>query len=191
MNEHHWPDDHDAGPEHHDDAVTHDEVAPDLDLNLPEDDVWDAPSHDEPPPGDDHDPGYQHHVEEPIPAAEHHSEVVVDADPHELATVGADPDALPDTDDQVGVFPPVVDVGPLPEPVDGYPWIDTGSLGLIDPATVPTAAGSPDPGELADYAAEDLPPGADPWAALAGSPDPAIAALAKFWNSTAAGTDQP
>jgi hypothetical protein len=118
--------------------------------------------------------------------------VVVDADPHELATVGADPDALPDTDDQVAVFPPAVDVGPLPEPVDGYPWIDTGSLGLIDPATVPAADADagPDPAGLAEYAAADLPPGADPWAALADSEDPATSALARFWSSPA-GPDQP
>jgi hypothetical protein len=189
MNEHHWPDDHhDDGADHveqHDDAV---EQQPDLDLHhdLPDDDVWEAPAHDEPLPEADHDPGYAHHAEEP--AADHQAEVVAEADPQEMDTVGADPDALPDTDDQVGVFPPAVDVGPLPEPVDGYPWIDTGSLGVIDPAAVPAAAG-PDPDELAEYAATDLPPGADPWAALAGSEDPATSALARFWSSPA-GPDQ-
>ena len=53
---------------------------------------------------------------------------------------------------------------------------------------MPAAAG-PDPAELAEYAAEDLPPGADPWAALAGSEDPATSALARFWGSPA-GPDQ-
>lgn len=182
MSEHHWPDDHhdhDDVPDldHHDDAVTHDEVA-EADLGLPDDDVWDAHPHEAPVPDADHDPGYQHHAEEP--AAGHQPEVVADADPQEMATVGADPDALPDTDDPVGVFPPVVDVGPLPEPVDGYPWIDTGSLGVLDPADVP-AAGAPDPAELAEYAAADLPPGADPWASLTDSEDPATSALARFW----------
>ena len=140
-------------------------------------------------PDDHHDDEHgAEHVGHHDEVAEQPSEVVVDADPHELATVGADPDALPDTDDPLGVFPPAVDVGPLPEPVDGYPWIDTGSLGPIDPAAVPAAA-APDPGELAEYAAEDLPPGADPWAALAGSEDPATSALARFWGSPA-GPDQ-
>ena len=182
MTEHHWTDDHhDDGAgdfEHHEEAADQSDLA----AELPDDD-W-AP--DDPPLVEHHDVEvpYEHHVEEPV--ADHRSEVVVDADPHELATVGADPDALPDTDDQIAVFPPAVDVGPLPEPVDGYPWIDTGSLGLIDPATVPAAdAAGPDPGELADYAAADLPPGADPWAALAGSDDPATSALARFWGSPA------
>ena len=40
---------------------------------------------------------------------------------------------------------------------------------------------APDPQELAAYAAEDLPPGADPWAALADSEDPATSALARFY----------
>ena len=111
---------------------------------------------------------------------------VVDVtDGHGLGPVGADPDAAPDYDaDQVSLFPPVVDVGPLPEPVDGFPWIDTGSLGLVDAGLVDPAQGF-DPvhaGELAAYAAEDLPPGVDPWAALADSDDPATSALAKWWT---------
>ena len=186
MTEHHWTDDHhDDGAgdfEHHEEAADQSDLA----AELPDDD-W-AP--DDPPLVEHHDVEvpYEHHVEEP--AADTQSEVVVDADPHELATVGADPDALPDTDDQVAVFPPAVDVGPLPEPVDGYPWIDTGSLGVIDPATVPAADGGADPGELAEYAAADLSPGVDPWAALADSEDPATSALARFWSSPA-GPDQP
>ena len=34
----------------------------------------------------------------------------------------------------------------------------------------------------AAYAAEDLPPGVDPWEALAGSEDPATGALARWWS---------
>ncbi|UQU68785.1 hypothetical protein COUCH_21120 [Couchioplanes caeruleus] len=103
---------------------------------------------------------------------------------HELGPVGADPDAAADPgdlgDDPAGVFPPSLDVGPLPEPVDGFPWIDTGSLGAVDPHAVPadpvTAA------DLAGYAAEELPPAQDPWAHLAQSEDPATSALARWWR---------
>jgi hypothetical protein len=76
-----------------------------------------------------------------------------------------------------------VDVGPLPEPVDGFPWIDTGSLGLVDPAAPHDAPPETvDPHELAEYAGTDLPPGVDPWAALAESEDPATSALARWWS---------
>jgi hypothetical protein len=101
-----------------------------------------------------------------------------------MGPVGADPDAAVDTgDDPAAVFPPAVDVGPLPEPVDGFPWIDTGSLGLVGAGPVDAAALSPvDPQDLAEYAAADLPPGVDPWAALAASDDPATSALARWWS---------
>jgi hypothetical protein len=80
------------------------------------------------------------------------------------------------------VFPPAVDVGPLPEPVDGFPWIDTGSLGVVDPAAVHETTDPVRPEELAEYAGTDLPPGVDPWAALADSDDPATSALARWWS---------
>jgi len=128
---------------------------------------------------DDHEPGTGHDD-----AAE--PGVVDVTDGHAMGPVGADPDAATDFE-QVGLFPPAVDVGPLPEPVDGFPWIDTGSLGLYhagldqaglaEPAAEPVAAQ-----DLAAYAAEDLPPGVDPWAALADSDDPATSALAKWWH---------
>jgi hypothetical protein len=84
--------------------------------------------------------------------------------------------------DPIDVFPPSVDVGDLPEPVDGFPWIDTGSLGVVDPAAVTEHTDPVRPEELAEYAGEPIPPGADPWAALADSEDPATAALARWWN---------
>jgi hypothetical protein len=108
-------------------------------------------------------------------------------DGHGLGPVGADPDAAPDAE-QVGVFPPVVDIGPLPEPVDGFPWIDTGSLGLYHSGPVDVPAGEPVAAEpvpaqdLAAYAGEELAPGVDPWAALADSDDPATSALAQWWR---------
>jgi hypothetical protein len=75
-----------------------------------------------------------------------------------------------------------VDVGELPEPVDGFPWIDTGSLGAVDPATITEHTDPVRPEELAEYAGEQIPPGADPWATLADSDDPATSALARWWN---------
>ena len=130
---------------------------------------------------DDHEPGTGHD-DAAGPAA------VDVTDGHGMGPVGADPDAAADVE-QVSVFPPVVDVGPLPEPVDGFPWIDTGSLGLyrsgLDLAGLADPAGGAEPvaaQDLAAYAAEDLPPGVDPWAALADSDDPATSALAKWWH---------
>jgi len=129
---------------------------------------------------DQHEPGTGHD-DEPGSA------VVDVTDGHGMGPVGADPDAAPDMD-RVSLFPPVVDVGPLPEPVDGFPWIDPGSLGLyrsgpVDPVGAEPVGAEPVPaGDLAAYAAEELPPGVDPWAALADSDDPATSALAKWWQ---------
>jgi len=202
--EHGWPDFHDPGGHEdpgqhgfepdggelpqddslfHDDLFGHDDGGGALhDLDAGHDlDGHDLDGHD--PDGahdssfdDEHEPGTGHDGEQ-------HSVVDV-TDGHGLGPVGADPDAAPDVD-QVSLFPPVVDVGPLPEPVDGFPWIDTGSLGLvhagvIDPAALPDAPVQPE--DLAAYAAEELPPGVDPWAALADSDDPATSTLAKWWS---------
>jgi hypothetical protein len=203
--EHGWPDFHDPGgaddaghhglePQHdaggdlpqddslfHDDLFGHDDSGPhgldDLDGGH---DLDDGPGGgDAHEPGwDDHEPGTGHDGE-----AQPHGVVDVTGG-HGLGPVGADPDAVPDVD-QVSLFPPVVDVGPLPEPVDGFPWIDTGSLGLVDAGVIDPAALQAAPvqaEDLAAYAAEDLPPGVDPWAALADSDDPATSTLAKWWS---------
>ena len=197
MSEHGWPDFHDDGL-HHDDGAHHDD--------LPQPEVSDDPGllhHDDDGYFDDggggelgHDAGLEHAGDpghdaglEPS-APETHDTPAWEEHPLDTAEepqhiVGADLDALPEPDaaEAVTTFPPVLDVGPLPEPVDGFPWIDTGSLGLVDPAAVHTAApGAVSPAELADYAGADLPPGEDPWAALAGNDDAAISALAKWWN---------
>jgi hypothetical protein len=104
-----------------------------------------------------------------------------------VETPGADDLAAVEVDqplpaaDQIEVFPPALDVD-LPEPVDGFPWIDTGSLGVVD-AGPPDPADTPvQPAELAAYAETELPPAADPWATLEQSDDPALAALAKWWS---------
>jgi hypothetical protein len=150
---------------------------------------FDEPGHLE-PAGDEHYPWEDHHDDphdEPVaeehpvteaPAGEQHEDAVVD-DP--AATVH-DPAPEPAGDPAEPVFPPAVDVGALPEPVDGFPWIDTGSLGVVDPAAVHEGIDPVRPEELAEYAGADLPPGADPWAALADSDDPATSALARWWS---------
>jgi hypothetical protein len=112
------------------------------------------------------------HHDEPAAVEHHHSPPPDDhpaGDDHPAAGHTDDPDPGPDD-----VFPPAVDVGDLPEPIDGFPWIDTATLGPVDPR------------ELAEYAAVDLPEGADPWTVLAAAEDPATSALARFWED---GTD--
>ncbi|BFU44611.1 hypothetical protein [Krasilnikovia sp. MM14-A1004] len=172
------PDVFDAGHDHgwgldasHDDDPGHDDPGHD-DHGYDHD-----PGHD---PGHHHDPGHQHDP------GHRYDEDAADPHPDVVGHVGTDPDAWDDTGHEaVSVFPPVLDVGPLPEPVDGFPWIDTGSLGLVDPAAVHLPTEQPDPAGLAAYAGTDLPPGADPWAALADSDDPATSALAKWWRHDA------
>jgi hypothetical protein len=108
--------------------------------------------------------------------------------PETLAVPEPDPapaDIADLAEEPVDVFPAAVDVGALPEPVDGFPWIDSGSLGLADIAAALHEADTTEPvqpPELAEYAAADLPPGVDPWAALADSDDPATSALARWWS---------
>jgi hypothetical protein len=189
MSEHGWPDFHDDGLHHHDDGGDdhHDALPDHQDELVPhEDGYFDDVHHDGDLPE-------THEVETPheaTPVWEEHQEIHDTVEHHdevqeELHTVGADPDALPEPDaaEAVTSFPPLLDVGPLPEPVDGFPWIDTGSLGLIDPSVLHAAAQAQiHPQDLADYAGQELPPGQDPWAALADSDDPATSALAKWWS---------
>ncbi|GAA2632675.1 hypothetical protein [Paractinoplanes durhamensis] len=171
MTDHHDFADH-FGDDHH-------EALPFEDQPLAEDhevhDLWDHTTDD------------QHHLElpdheddQPAYVADDHADV---AEPAEAVhQTGVD---LPEADLSDSVFPPAVDVGELPEPVDGFPWIDSGSLGLADIQAALHEADTTEavqPGDLAEYAATDLPPGADPWAHLAGSDDPATAALAKWWS---------
>ncbi|WP_329110557.1 hypothetical protein OG792_16335 [Micromonospora sp. NBC_01699] len=101
------------------------------------------------------------------------------------APVGADPDLDPYGDSwPPPAFPDALDSGGVPEPVDGFPWADPDTLGDPDtPPADPATYGVPEPAELAGYAAEEVPPGVDPWTALAGSDDPATGALARFWGT--------
>ena len=184
--EHGWPDftDDPGHHDHHDhDAGAHAE--PDAAEVWHDEPVDAGPDDAGPPAGDPDEPGWEQHaapepeaVPEPVPEAQ---PVVDVTDGHAMGPVGADPDAAADPGPGPGaVFPPALDVGALPEPVDGFPWIDTGSLGVVDPvaaATEPVAAA-----ELAGYAAEDLPPAVDPWEHLAQSQDPATSALARWWR---------
>jgi hypothetical protein len=179
MTDHGWPGHHDD-PGHNDEPIPFDDDHTPLDDHPPAFEEPDYLQHDEPPPEHDtpydtHDTPYDTHDTHPDTGAEHPADPLAD-DSHPAA-------AEPELTDADTAFPPAVDVGALPEPVDGFPWIDTGSLGMVDPAALHTAGTEPvDPQDLADYAATELPPGADPWATLAGSDDPATAALARWWS---------
>lgn len=167
---------------------------------LPGDDGWDLPGA---PPADPATPtAADPYLPDPYPelpddadppgAGEHGPPGAAEHDPPGAAEygppVGADPDAVGEPG-HPPQFPPVLDVGPLPEPVDGFPWIDTASLGAAGPVTADAAAGgAPTAQELAAHAAVDLPPGVDPWTVLQASDDPATAALARFYQPGSTGT---
>ncbi|WP_250003687.1 hypothetical protein [Actinoplanes sp. M2I2] len=137
--------------------------------------------HYEPPPPDEHHDLYDTDdapgpVEAPF---EHHDDT-----PYAEPVAAEDHAALTGVtaEDPVDVFPATLDVGDLPEPVDGFPWIDTGSLGVVPAAALTETPDPVRPEELAEYAGVDLPPAQDPWAALADSDDPATSTLARWWN---------
>ncbi len=79
-------------------------------------------------------------------------------------------------------FPPALDVD-IPEPVDGYPWVDEGVLGHDALPPIDDTTGAPDPADLLEYAAEQPPASGDAWAALLASDDPATSALARWWST--------
>ena len=159
----------------HHDFGEHDDY-PVFDEHLPHEDPapFELAHYDEHHDGFDDEHAWHEPATDPVP---HHD------DPPEQAEAPPEHPAAPtaEADDPVEVFPPALDVGELPEPVDGFPWIDTGSLGMVDAHTGETLD-PVRPQELAGYAGTDLPPGADPWAALAGDEDPATSALARWWR---------
>lgn len=173
--DHHYDDDYGRPDLHHDDQPF-DDLPDHLDPLDPLDPL-DHPDH----LGDfGHDPHHdtpaeiEHHIpttDDVHIAEEHH-----DTSTHDTSTYD---DPAP-----ADVFPPPVDVGELPEPVDGFPWTDAATLGTADLTTHDTAQ-PVDPHELAEYAGTEIPPGADPWAVLAASDDPATSTLARFWHDTA------
>ena len=180
MTDHHdFGDHHDdyAGGDHqHHEDLPYGYDEPGHEAYGPDDhDSWLTPEHD------DHGLYETHPADTPV--VEHHDTAAAPDDPHlpdaHLDHTTVD-DAYPDPAD---MFPPHVDVGALPEPVDGYPWIDTATLGTPD-LHVTDDHTPVDPHELAEYAGTDLPPGADPWTVLAASDDPATSMLARFWHDT-------
>jgi hypothetical protein len=129
----------------------------------------DPGGHDPGQPG--HDPVLDHDGG-PEPAGEH--------------LVGSDPDVDPHADGwHDPEFPPPLELPDAPQPVDGYPWSDASVLGTgaVDHTSTDHTGGwgSPDPGDLYDYAGLDAPAGETGWAALLGGDDPAAAALARWW----------
>ncbi len=158
MTDHHDFGDHD---DYVDDALPYDHGPLPDDHPYPDDTWHDDPSGAFTLPALDDQPAAE------LPDVAEHTDAEAD-----LPVTAADP---------VEVFPPALDVD-LPEPVDGFPWIDTSSLGVVDPAPTGAADIPVQPAELAAYAATELPPAADPWATLEQSDDPATAALAKWWS---------
>jgi hypothetical protein len=158
----HFDDDFSGGEYHHEDQSPFDDPLPDHLDHL--DDFG-------------HDPHVDTHVDTHL--EEHH---VPTADDDHLAADDHDTVAH-EEDDPAGLFPPPVDVGDLPEPVDGFPWTDAATLGTPDIGTHDDPQ-PVDPHELAEYAGTEIPPGADPWTVLADSDDPATSTLARFWHDT-------
>jgi hypothetical protein len=105
----------------------------------------------------------------------------IDGSHPDLDTVGDHPGWSDDP------FPPQLDLGEPPEPVDGFPWSDAAVLG-DEHDTSGTAADyqpsfdQPPAGDLVAYDAQEVPAGEDPWRAMAGSDDPATSSLARFWG---------
>jgi hypothetical protein len=177
-------DHHDFG-DHHDDYQGGEHHQHDEPLGFDEPSQFDDdPGHYDDDPG--HLPGDHYPVADHHDAAEpEHHEVAPTADDLHVADEHPHDNAATITDehpDPADVFPPSVDLGDLPEPVDGFPWIDTAALGTPDGAghDFPPV----DPHELAEYAGTELPEGADPWTVLADSDDPATSTLARFFHDT-------
>ncbi|MEU4689338.1 hypothetical protein [Actinoplanes sp. NPDC023714] len=139
---------------------------------------------------DDFDFDDDHHDVPDVPDVpdDHHADLDFDDyGQQDFHSVVDDQPELPDENDisdmsemsADDLFPPALDLGDLPEPVDGFPWIDTATLGTPDPVgfTAPLDPVTPD--ELAAYAHTGQP--AD-WSALAASDDPATSALARWWT---------
>jgi hypothetical protein len=151
----------------------------------PDGDEWSADQPDADQPGEEQ-PGEEHagSLEQSWPDGQHLGDTPADTGGAGMGHVGADPDALGD-EATADPFPPTVDVGALPEPVDGFPWIDAGALGddAADPGA-PLDPAAPDSADLAAYAGHDLPVAGEQWHRLAASDDPATAALARFWRPT-------
>ncbi len=175
-------DDHIRHPDlfdtHHEPELSHDPgIAPEP--GLAHDAVLDN--------GDPHVAGLTHESAGDHSAVDHsavdHSAVDHSAVDHESAVddLTHEHDAAPDE----SVFPPMLDVGHVPEPVDGFPWIDVNSLGVIEPVGLHQHLDPVQAVELAESAHIDLPAGVDPWTVLVDSDDPAISALARWWSTHA------
>jgi hypothetical protein len=137
----------------------------------------------DPPAVDGHDPHSDHDPADDDPHGDDGPLAAAD-----MRHVGADPDISPHADDPAWAdpqFPPALELGEPPQPVDGFPWSDPTLLGHPQPGTDPTTAQAQlpaaDVADLAAYAASDLHAGTDAWAGLLDSDDPATSSLARWW----------
>jgi len=193
----------------HDDLLAHHLDADQLGHDEDGGDLWPHEGYETPdePPSDTHhdfgagEPHVDAHVDEPLdhpddapggPPVEHTPLGYEAADAqfghadtaHPDPVFGADPDAPGDHGDTgfgTPEFPPHVDLGDLPDPVDGPPWTDATLLGGEPLADLAQHAGLPSPADLLGYAGIDV-GHADPWAALRAAEDPAANALARWWG---------
>ncbi|MFD0559367.1 hypothetical protein ACFQ3B_20250 [Stackebrandtia endophytica] len=106
-------------------------------------------------------------------------DVTVDTTDEEV--VGSDPDAVDTADSEAfdPQFPPELSLDPMPEPVDGQPWSDADLLGdTSDTVQWNNLSYTPVTEDLLAMDASD-----GGWDALLGSTDPAVASLARWWQS--------
>ncbi|GLY03035.1 hypothetical protein [Actinoplanes sp. NBRC 101535] len=138
-------------------------------------DHWDDDDFDL--PAAEHDAFHDHHEEHfELPGYDHDHDTPDWEEPAEIDT-----EAVAAVDDDT-MFPAAVDIGELPEPVDGFPWIDTATLGIADPGGFTAPVETVTAQEVAAYAGVDVPDGADAWTVLAAAEDPATSALARWWT---------
>jgi hypothetical protein len=100
------------------------------------------------------------------------------------AMFGHEPQFDVDADWLDHAFPPELSIVDPPEPVDGFPWSDPGTLGDGEPHDYlgdGSLHGAPEASELAGYEGYDLPRGSDVWTVLFGVDDPATSSLARWW----------
>lgn len=182
-----WPEDGDGDQANYDayddtsldddtlDLSHNDDFSDDEDLTVdneaPDDDTGDGDGDGDDPGDDDGD--------QPDVDLVTDDDVTVDTTDDEV--MGSDPDAVDTADSEAfdPQFPPELSLDPMPEPVDGQPWSDADLLGdTSDTVQWNNLSYTPVTEDLLAMDASD-----GGWDALLGSTDPAVASLARWWQS--------